>query len=337
MSRCPATTKKGKACKNTGFPKYGGYCHVHRGWSTTKTGEGKFCPEAIWRPKIFISYRRHDAAYPAHAIYDALIPLFDVFFDVDKISIGVDFHQVLNEAVEECDVLLAVIGDHWLTSEDDTGQRRLDSPDDFVRIEIEAALSSHIPVVPVLVGNALAPKQVDLPESLKALATRHAGEVRPGNDFKGHLARLVQGIKNAVDAAKGTRFYKLKILFADDEVNLQEIMRTELERMGHSVVVCPDGPTAVAALEKEPFDCLIVDLDMPGLTGIEVIAKARELHPDIDAVVLTGKPTQDTAIAAVRYQAFEYITKPCPFSEFSDMLRRVGQHRKAKRRLNTLG
>ncbi len=84
----------------------------------------------------------------------------------------------------------------------------------------------------------------------------------------------------------------MHILFADDEKNLQELMRTELPRMGYSVTVCPDGLTAVAALEKEPFDCLLVDLDMPGMNGIDVIGKARELRPEIEAVVMTGKPSQ---------------------------------------------
>ena len=85
----------------------------------------------------------------------------------------------------------------------------------------------------------------------------------------------------------------MHILFADDEKNLQELMRTELPRMGYSVTVCPDGLTAVAALEKEPFDCLLVDLDMPGMNGIDVIGKARELRPEIEAVVMTGKPSQE--------------------------------------------
>ena len=70
----------------------------------------------------------------------------------------------------------------------------------------------------------------------------------------------------------------MHILFADDERNLQELMRTELPRMGYSVTVCPDGLTAVAALEKEPFDCLLVDLDMPGMHGIEVIERARQIR-----------------------------------------------------------
>ena len=82
---------------------------------------------------------------------------------------------------------------------------------------------------------------------------------------------------------------KLKVLFADDEPALQELMHLELPRMGHEVTVCPDGNTAVAALEKNTYDCIIVDLDMPGLSGIQVIAKCKELSPDTDAVVLTGK------------------------------------------------
>src|SRR6187200_2325689 len=91
----------------------------------------------------------------------------------------------------------------------------------------------------------------------------------------------------------------LAILFADDERSLQELMKLEIPRMGHRVTVCPDGLTAAAALEKDTFDCLLVDLDMPGLNGIDVIAKARELSPDADAVVLTGKSSLETAIAAL--------------------------------------
>ena len=97
-------------------------------------------------------------------------------------------------------------------------------------------------------------------------------------------------------------------LFADDERSLQELMKLELPRMGHTVTVCPDGLTAVAALEKNNYDCLLVDLDMPGLHGIEVIAKAKEMSPTTEAIVLTGKSSTDTAIAALRHGAFDYLT-----------------------------
>src|SRR5688572_19131342 len=107
----------------------------------------------------------------------------------------------------------------------------------------------------------------------------------------------------------------LKILFADDERSLQELMKNELPRMGCQVTVCPDGLTAVAALERNTYDCLLVDLDMPGMSGIQVIGKAKELSPDIEAIVLTGKGSMHTAIEALRYGAFDYLTKPCKLVE----------------------
>jgi DNA-binding NtrC family response regulator len=119
----------------------------------------------------------------------------------------------------------------------------------------------------------------------------------------------------------------LSLLFADDERSLQELMKLEIPRMGHRVTVCPDGLTAVAAMEKESFDCLLVDLDMPGLGGIDVIARAEELCPDAEAVVLTGKSSLETAIAALRHGAFDYLTKPCKLVEIEALLRRVQEKR----------
>jgi DNA-binding NtrC family response regulator len=128
----------------------------------------------------------------------------------------------------------------------------------------------------------------------------------------------------------------LALLFADDERSLQELMKLEIPRMGHRVTVCPDGLTAAAALEMESFDCLLVDLDMPGLGGIDVIAKAKELNPDADAVVLTGKSSLETAIAALRHGAFDYLTKPCKLVEIEGMLRRVQEKRKLTQQYRAL-
>ena len=100
---------------------------------------------------------------------------------------------------------------------------------------------------------------------------------------------------------------RLKLLFADDERSLQEFMSVELPRLGHEVTVCPDGLTALAALERNTYDCILVDLDMPGLNGIEVITKAKELSPATDAVILTGKSSLGTAVAALRQGVFDYL------------------------------
>jgi DNA-binding NtrC family response regulator len=120
---------------------------------------------------------------------------------------------------------------------------------------------------------------------------------------------------------------RLKVLFADDEPTLQELINIELPRMGHEVTVCPDGLTAAAALERNTYDCLLVDLDMPGLNGIQVIERAKELSPDTEAVVLTGKSSLDTAIRALRQGAFDYLTKPCKLVELQSLLRRVADKR----------
>jgi DNA-binding NtrC family response regulator len=106
--------------------------------------------------------------------------------------------------------------------------------------------------------------------------------------------------------------------------------------MGHRVTVCPDGLTAAAALEKENFDCILVDLDMPGLNGIEVIAKAKELSPDVEAIVLTGKSSLDTAIAALRHGAFDYLTKPCKLVEIEAILSRVQDKRQLTQKYRAL-
>ncbi len=119
----------------------------------------------------------------------------------------------------------------------------------------------------------------------------------------------------------------LKLLFADDEQSLQELMRIELPRMGHEVTVCPDGEKAAAALELNTYDCILVDLDMPGLTGIEVIAKAKGMAPETDAIVLTGKSSLESAVAALRHGAFDYLTKPCKLIELRALLQRVADKR----------
>ena len=129
---------------------------------------------------------------------------------------------------------------------------------------------------------------------------------------------------------------RLKLLFADDEKSLQELMRLELPRMGHEVTVCPDGITAVAALQRNTYDCILVDLDMPGLGGIEVIAKAKELSPETEAVVLTGKSSLQTAVAALRHGTFDYLTKPCRLVEIESILVRVARRRELTNKYRAL-
>ena len=128
----------------------------------------------------------------------------------------------------------------------------------------------------------------------------------------------------------------MKVLFADDETPLQELMRDELPLLGHQVTVCPDGLTAAAALEKNTYDCVLVDLDMPGMNGIEVITRAKELSPDTEAVVLTGKSSLETAVAALRQGAFDYLTKPYKWVAIEALLDRVARKRELTKRCAAL-
>ncbi|MDZ4659740.1 MAG: sigma-54 dependent transcriptional regulator [Bythopirellula sp.] len=125
-------------------------------------------------------------------------------------------------------------------------------------------------------------------------------------------------------------------MFADDEPSLQELMKLELPRLGHRVTVCPDGLTAMAALDKTTYDCILVDLDMPGRDGIGVIAHCKEVSPETEAVVLTGKSSMETAIAALRHGAFDYLTKPCKLVELQALLKRVSDKRQLTQKYRAL-
>jgi hypothetical protein len=129
---------------------------------------------------IFISYRRDDSEGQAGRLYDDLVRQFgdgSVFMDVAAIDPGLDFRRVIDNNVSSCGVLLALIGPAWLDAKDETGQRRLDNPLDFVRLETAAALKRDIPVVPVLVAKARMPRAEQLPDDLKELAYRNGVEL----------------------------------------------------------------------------------------------------------------------------------------------------------------
>ena len=115
----------------------------------------------------------------------------------------------------------------------------------------------------------------------------------------------------------------LQILFADDEESIQAVMSMELPRMGHTVTVCPNGEHAVREAMTRTFDCLLVDLDMPGMHGTEVIRRVKELSPQTEAIVLTGKESLETAVTAMRFGACDYLTKPCKLADLRELLGKI--------------
>jgi DNA-binding NtrC family response regulator len=128
----------------------------------------------------------------------------------------------------------------------------------------------------------------------------------------------------------------LRVLFVDDEDSLREFMRSELPGMGHAVVACPDGRTALKVLEKERFDVAILDLKMPGMNGIELLQHVKSISPETEAIVMTGYASTETAMQALRLGAFDYITKPCKLDELEAILRKIVERRELMHKAQAL-
>jgi hypothetical protein len=151
--------------------------------------------------KIFINYRRGDDPGHTGRLFDRLQDVFEpqqLFLDVDNIAPGVDFIRELNERIAACDVVLAVIGKGWIDARDDAGLRRLDDPNDFVRIEIGSALQQGKRVIPVLVNDAPMPRPEELPDELRPLVRRNA--VRLTHErFRADTQGLIKALQHSLD------------------------------------------------------------------------------------------------------------------------------------------
>ncbi|MCW5664129.1 MAG: toll/interleukin-1 receptor domain-containing protein [Piscinibacter sp.] len=129
---------------------------------------------------VFINYRRDNTAGEARALFNSLVQQLGaerVFMDVDNIALGRDFREVLRQRLDDCEVMLALIGRGWADARDAAGQRRLEQPNDFVRLEIATALQRNVAVTPVLVQDARMPSADALPDDLKPLAFRNGFEI----------------------------------------------------------------------------------------------------------------------------------------------------------------
>src|SRR5215468_7064727 len=149
------------------------------------------------RGKIFINYRREGTAETAGRLYDQMEQVFgheNLFVDF----LGADLKARLTNQVPMCQAFLTVIGPSWLEAKDEAGRHRIHSPDDFVAVEIVAALAHNIPVIPVLVDGAHMPLMSELPESLEPLARCQPVEVRRLH-FDRDVAALVERVREALD------------------------------------------------------------------------------------------------------------------------------------------
>ena len=221
---------------------------------------------------IFISYRRADSPDATGRVYDRLVAEFGkehVFKDIDSIPLGMDFRTHLNDRVADCTAVLAVIGPHWADQRDASGRRRLDDADDFVRIELEAALSRNIPVVPVLVGHTQMPEVAQLPASLAQLAYRQSIEVRPDPDFHNDATRLVSALRSilggndwapvAHDAPRGSLVTRRQLVAAWSvaAIGLCAALGVALHWRAPPVAAAPTVRFTVAPPDKSRFSRLL--------------------------------------------------------------------------------
>lgn len=154
---------------------------------------------------IFINYRRSDAEGEAGRLFDELTLQLGsdaVFMDVAAIEPGRDFRKAIDQSVENCSVLLAMMGQDWLCASDAAGKRRLADANDFVRIELASALRRDIPVVPVLVRGAKMPRPDELSEDLRELAYRNAVELTHAR-WKSDVQVLLKALRPYIDAPAG--------------------------------------------------------------------------------------------------------------------------------------
>jgi TIR domain-containing protein len=146
--------------------------------------------------KVFICYRREDTAPYAGRIYDTMVARFgveNVFMDLD-LDPGIDFVERITRVVSDCVALIVVIGPRWAQVQDEEGTRRLEDPDDFVRLEIETGLGrDDVRLIPALVGGARMPRREELPPELQSLSRRNALEVSESR-WAYDVGRLVQAL-----------------------------------------------------------------------------------------------------------------------------------------------
>lgn len=170
-------------------------------------------------PQIFISYRRADSAANVGRLFDWLTRQFgeqpirfdDVFVDTDGIQPGDDFVEVLQQRLATADIVLVIIGPQWLSIANANG-RRLDQANDFVRLEVAGALAAGKRVIPVLVGGAAMPSAEQLPEPLRALATRNAIAIDDAlHSFANDFDRLVDAILQRTRSRIETEVDRLRV------------------------------------------------------------------------------------------------------------------------------
>ena len=126
------------------------------------------------------------------------------------------------------------------------------------------------------------------------------------------------------------RFTAARLLIVDDETHIRASLTKSLSLVGYSVEEASSGEEALALLERQSFDLMLLDMVMPGIRGMETLRQARQLQPDLSIIILTGNATLETAIAALRSEVTDYLLKPAGIHEIIDAVTRALQKQAAQ-------
>jgi hypothetical protein len=165
------------------------------------------------KKRIFINYRRSDSAGYAGRLYDYLEKYFGeerIFFDFDTIKPGVDFEQKIKSELDNSGAVLVLIGNQWLSIKDANGSRRLDDSHDYVRLEVETALTKSIPIIPILLQGVPMPSGNQLPEKLHELSRRNAIKLSDEH-WNSDLGMLTAILKNVLGISGSLREQRIKL------------------------------------------------------------------------------------------------------------------------------
>ncbi len=116
------------------------------------------------------------------------------------------------------------------------------------------------------------------------------------------------------------------VLVVDDEVGPRESLRAVL-KPDYQVLVAAEGEQAIRVVEQEPVDVVLLDLRMPGLSGIRVMEKIKAIDPSIEVILVTGYASYETVLEALRLHAFDYVPKPFNVPHLREMVKRAATHR----------
>ena len=259
--------------------------------------------------KIFISYRREDSGANALGISQYLEHAFgrkNVFIDVDMRA-GVKFPSVLEKRLSECKVMLALIGPDWLNARDEAGNRRLDNPDDWVRLEIARALQRNITVIPVRVNGTPLPTRASLPDDIRGLLDHQAVSVSLAG-FRHEMASLVRDIRSIPRRRSWQRFGAIAagaLLLVAFVVLTQVIgFRNAIERIQGLALPKPTAPANQAELwASKPGEWVLYATDK---NPIAYYIKPSTIRTSGDRVIFDGRyAVQHTSDAASSQNVYE--------------------------------